>query len=118
MALFKILKGKASGLSAKPAVEGYCYFTTDDGKFYIDIATASTAAIGSNRICLNAAKADLANKADRLTTARTIALSGSVTGSASFDGSGNITIATTTNHTHSYAGSSSAGGSANSAVKL
>lgn len=40
--------------------------------------------------------------ATKLATARTIALSGSVTGSANFDGSGNITISTTTNHTHSY----------------
>ena len=40
--------------------------------------------------------------ATKLQAARTIALSGAVTGSASFDGSGNITIATTTNHTHSY----------------
>ena len=40
--------------------------------------------------------------ATKLATARTITLSGSVTGSASFDGSGDITISTTTNHTHSY----------------
>ena len=56
--------------------------------------------------------------ATKLATARTIALTGSVTGSGTFDGSGNLSIATTTNHTHSYAGSSSAGGSATSAVKL
>lgn len=43
-----------------------------------------------------------AGKADKLTVARTIALSGAVTGSASFDGSANITIATSVNHTHSY----------------
>ncbi len=36
-----------------------------------------------------------ANTAVKLATARTISLSGAVTGSASFDGSGNITIATT-----------------------
>lgn len=56
--------------------------------------------------------------ATKLQTARTISLTGSVTGSGSFDGSGNLSIATTTNHTHNYAGSSSAGGSATSAVKL
>lgn len=56
-----------------------------------------------------------AGTASKLQTARTIALSGSVTGSASFDGSGNITISTSTNHSHNYAGSSSAGGAANSA---
>lgn len=59
-----------------------------------------------------------ASTATKLATARTIALTGSVTGSGTFDGSGNLSIATTTNHTHNYAGSSSAGGSANSAVKL
>lgn len=110
MALFKILKGKASGLSAKPAVEGYCYFTTDDGKFYIDIASASTASIGSNRICLNAAKADLATKADKLSAARTVSLTGNVTGSTSFDGSSNISINTAMNV--NYADSDSKGGAA------
>ena len=41
MALFKIEKGLAANLTKnRPnAVEGYCYFTSDDGKFYIDIAT-------------------------------------------------------------------------------
>lgn len=42
-----------------------------------------------------------ASSASKLATARSIALTGSVTGSANFDGSGNISIATTTNHTHS-----------------
>ena len=35
-------------------------------------------------------------------TARTITLTGSVTGSVSIDGSANVTLATTTNHTHAY----------------
>lgn len=38
----------------------------------------------------------------KLKNARTISLTGSVTGSGSFDGSGNLSIATTTNHSHSY----------------
>ena len=59
-----------------------------------------------------------ADNATKLATARTISLTGSVTGSGTFDGSGNLSISTTTNHTHNYAGSASAGGSANSAVKL
>ena len=62
----------------------------------------------------NGALSGNASTATKLATARTITLSGSVTGSASFDGSGNITISTSTNHTHNYAGSSSAGGAANS----
>lgn len=59
--------------------------------------------------------------ATKLATARTITLSGDVAGGAQFDGSGNITIETTVandSHTHLYAGSTTAGGSANSAVKL
>lgn len=85
MALFKIEKGLAANLSLKRpnTVEGYCYVTTDDGKFYIDIATGNGTA---NRIVLNA------GAADRLTTARTIKLDGKVTGSASFDGSKDVTI--------------------------
>jgi hypothetical protein len=55
-------------------------------------ATATTASSCSG----NAATAT------KLKNARTISLTGSVTGSGSFDGSGNLSIATTTNHTHSY----------------
>lgn len=38
--------------------------------------------------------------ATKLQTARTISLTGSVTGSGTFDGSGNLSITTTTNHSH------------------
>lgn len=62
MALFKIEKGLASNLvkNRPKANEGWAYFTTDDGKFYIDIAGNGTqdAQIGVNRIPLNAATAD------------------------------------------------------------
>lgn len=37
MALFKIFKGPESGLGDVPKHEGYAYFTTDKGNFYIDI---------------------------------------------------------------------------------
>ena len=50
--------------------------------------------------------------AKQLTNERTITLEGAVTGSGAFDGSQNLTITTTANHTHNYAGSSSAGGGA------
>lgn len=69
--------------------------------------TAPTAAAGTNttQIATTAfVNTEINNK--------TISLTGSVTGSGSFDGSGNLSIATTTNHTHNYAGSSSAGGGA------
>lgn len=53
-----------------------------------------------------------------LRTPRNINLSGAVTGNVSFDGSKDVTINTSVNHTHSYAGSSSSGGSANSTLRL
>ena len=84
-----------------------------------------------------------AASASKLSTARTISLGGDVTGSTTFDGSGNVTITATvkddshnhtianidnlqttlngkasTSHTHNYAGSSSAGGAATSAAKV
>lgn len=43
-----------------------------------------------------------AGKATKLATARKISLTGSVTGSGNFDGNGDLTITTATNHTHSY----------------
>ena len=52
MALFKISKGLAASLPSSHT-EGYCYFTTDDGKFYVDISDEV-------RVCLNAYKADYA----------------------------------------------------------
>ena len=75
MALFKILKGLSTNLPSTYK-EGFCYFTTDDGKMYIDTTSAA-----GGRVCLNAAKAD------KLKTARTITLSGDVSGSVNFDGS-------------------------------
>ena len=65
MALFKVNKGLAKNLitNVPNAKEGFAYFTTDDGKFYIDIAgdgTSTTkAVIGINRIPLNAYVSDL-----------------------------------------------------------
>lgn len=67
MALFKIKKGLAAALPTT-YTEGFCYFTTDDGKFYID--TNNTAA---GRVCLNAAHADTADTATNLAAAPTVA---------------------------------------------
>ena len=67
MALFKILQGSAEGLKNLKATEGYAYFTPDDGTFYIDIDSTTSAndvRIGNNdeetvngelvnRICIN-----------------------------------------------------------------
>jgi len=57
LALFKIEKGLAEALKInRPnTIEGYCYVTTDDGKFYIDTATATGT---DSRIVLNAGTAD------------------------------------------------------------
>ena len=41
-----------------------------------------------------------ASTATKLATSRTISLSGAITGSGTFDGSGNLSINTTTNHNH------------------
>ena len=90
----------------------------------------NTTAIGSDNVpvyftnagvptpCKGDLSLNTTGSAAKWTTARTITLAGSVTGSVSLDGSANVTLNTTTNHSHNYAGSSSAGGSANSAVKL
>lgn len=73
MALFKIEKGLAANLKTNrpEAVEGYCYFTKDDGKFYIDIATGAAvtpaenggALAGSTRMPINSYLSDWATRA-------------------------------------------------------
>lgn len=55
-----------------------------------------TIALTSSSITGNAATAT------KWKTARTLSLTGAVTGSASIDGSGNVSLATTVNHTHTY----------------
>lgn len=65
MALFKVSKGLAKNLitNVPNAKEGFAYFTSDDGKFYIDISgdgtPATKAVIGTNRIPLNAYASDV-----------------------------------------------------------
>lgn len=46
MALFKVLRGTAASIDKNnankpPFVDGYAYFTPDDGRFYIDVELAS-----------------------------------------------------------------------------
>ena len=65
MALFKILKGLKQNLPSaegeNAAVEGYCYFTTDDQKFYVCYVDGS----GKKQLSpLNAHNADLLNGAE------------------------------------------------------
>lgn len=59
-----------------------------------------------------------AASASKWKTARTITVTGADTGSVTLDGSKDVTLDLTVAHTHNYAGSSSAGGAANSANKL
>ena len=75
----------------KPAQNNYDQIGASDCKFWKVHATTFYGNLSGN-----------ADTATKLATARTISLTGSVTGSGSFDGSGNLSISTTTNHTHSY----------------
>lgn len=74
MALFKISKGLAANLAKNMpnAKEGFAYFTSDDGKFYIDTAgdgtTATPAVVGINRIPLNAYASDVLKAGEMSTT--------------------------------------------------
>lgn len=124
MALFKISKGLAANLPSSKT-EGWCYFTTDDGKFYIDVSDTVRQVLNANYAdkaglateaeyaeraelannATNAVNAENADTADKLTTARTISLTGDVAGSASFDGSKNISITAELSDTGVAAGS-------------
>ena len=57
MALFKISKGKSENLPTNK-VDGYCYVTTNDHKFYVDY-TKDDGTL--DRFALNAVSADVAN---------------------------------------------------------
>ena len=69
-----------------------------DGKHASDFASSTH----THNYAGSSSAGGAATSAVKLATARTISLTGSVTGSGTFDGSGNLSIATTTNHTHSY----------------
>ena len=73
MALFKIYKGLSDNLKTiNKTSEGHCYFTKDDGKFYIDIVSDATpltpaenngAMAGATRIPINSYMSDWAVRA-------------------------------------------------------
>ena len=77
--------------------------TGETGKIYVDLATGDIYRwSGSAYVQINDAVSS-ADQATRLATARDIALSGDVTGSASFDGSADITItATVADDSHNH----------------
>lgn len=156
MALFKISKGLKTNLPSSKT-DGWCYFTTDDGKFWIDYKDTDNAL---KRKAVNAAYADAAGKlgtsagdantpvyfsggkpvactsldldtsgnaatattASKVANALTIQGNGTTLTNGTYDGSAAKTVnitpgsigAATSSHTHNYAGSSSAGGAANS----
>lgn len=58
MALFKISKGNSTNLP-NTKTDGYCYFTVDDGKFYIDYLDPSDNVL--KRRAINAERADSDN---------------------------------------------------------
>lgn len=73
----------------KPAVGGYLFRSQYGELLFLSKAAFEGEYSSASEPVANAATAD------KLTTARTITLTGVVKGSASFDGSGNITINTT-----------------------
>ena len=92
----------ASGTAGNKTGKIYLYGTSS-GYTYIVPGNNTTSHIS---LTLPASGGTLARTADNVAsaskwqTARTITLTGSVTGSVSIDGSGNVTLATTTNHNH------------------
>lgn len=83
MSIIKLKRGNNVNLAALTLQAGEPAFVLDTGKLYVGD--------GTNKILINPDQAS-AETAAKLTTARTIALSGDVAGSASFDGSANATI--------------------------
>ena len=91
--------------------EQYCAWTLDlhtiqgtisyTGKTFTPTDTNFVLLSASNNVSKSLADGTV-EKATKLATPRTITLTGSVTGSVSIDGSQNVSLATTTNHTHNY----------------
>ena len=99
--------------ASNSGTEGFTPTTVTDGTFAANTISCQPS---SGTIRASVFKGNLsgnATTASKWATARTLSLTGAVTGSGTFDGSGDLTITTVVNHTHSYAGSSSVGGAAN-----
>ena len=80
-----------------------------DGNTGLAQVTASQFNGALNGNATSATSATKASSAAKWTTARTLSLTGSVTGSVTIDGSGNVSLATTTNHSHSSVNDSGSG---------
>ncbi|MDM8130095.1 hyaluronate lyase N-terminal domain-containing protein [Clostridium butyricum] len=94
----KLKRGLSANLASLTLQAGEPAFATDTGKFYVGD--------GTDKILINPDQGTATNAetADKLTIARTINFTGDVTGSGSFDGSGNISIALTEGNTGVTAG--------------
>ena len=119
-----LLDGLHASSFAKVASSNNLIYASDEfnfvpsdfaGEVYINYRTTggNNGAITKYNFC-NGARATLATisqgqfsgnaaSASKWKTARTITLTGSVTGSVSIDGSQNVSLNTTTNHTHTFA---------------
>ncbi len=93
----KSVDGAGSGLDAD-LLDGH------EGSYYTNASNISSGTLSAERLpaTINSNTTGNAATATKLKTARTIALSGDVSGSASFDGSGNITITTTVQNNASH----------------
>lgn len=107
------------GVTASAAQLNFCSGVTSNIQTQLNskASTGQTFYIGTTQVAINRGSSALtlsgvnisgssgsctgnSATASRLATARNIAITGSVTGNANFDGSGNITISTSTNHGH------------------
>lgn len=104
--------------ASNSGTEGFAPTTVTDGVYS---CTGLSVQPSSGTIRASVFKGNLsgnATTASKWDTPRTLSLTGAVTGSVSIDGSGDVSLSTSVNHTHNYAGSDSAGGSATSARSL
>lgn len=105
-----VADGSGEGLMFKRSDNNYDQLYAEDGKLYF--TTGSTpSAFGVKNTVLHSGNYSsyalplhgIADTATKLATARTIALSGDVTGSTTFDGSGNVSItATVVDNSHNH----------------
>lgn len=83
----KIKRGNNENLGSLTLAAGEPAFVLDTGKLYVGN--------GTDKVLINPDIPTKSETTDKLNTARTIALSGDITGSVSFDGSSDVTINTT-----------------------
>lgn len=94
------------GTSLNATATDYIYINPFD---YNDITYTIVSSVPSDAVLVSSSNSNILATLDsnvasssKWATARTITLTGSVTGSVSIDGSQNVTLATTTNHTHTF----------------